>query len=201
MSKILFKKGDFITQDSVTESFAIWDGTHYKSKEGEDQYALIVYGNIVKDETTNKYKFVTHIGCNGKSCGYVIEAKDMDSWRKCTQNEINIILLSLFKNKYKWNNTLKEIEKLTSKDTLSSNDSSSCYKQSVILKKRSYQQKIKIKPMDVNASNFIKLESDKYNEMINDYHPKVKSPKKIKKHKFFNSYMSGLNRYGINFLY
>lgn len=202
MTKIQFKKGDFLTQESIYDSFAIWEGNVYKSKKGINQYSLIVYGNNTYNTTTKTFKFITHVGCNGKDCGYVVNETDLHTWRKCTQSEINTILLSLAKSKYKWDNEKLIIEKMDANEHLVLTDGNSLYNKATTIKKRNYKQKIKLKPMTHSATAFLKKECDKYNFALTDYHPLIRSrsnKKKIRSNCLLNSLYPSDRNYNFMF--
>ena len=196
MSAILFKKGDFLTQETIEDSYAIWDGTLYMAKNGSKQYALMVYGRLEYNKTKNSSKFVTDIGLNGKTCGYVVDEADINGWRKCTQTEINKILLSLGKNKYRWDTKDLALHRVLSKEELNLNGTSSAYYKSTVLKKRYNRQKISIIPMSNKSNLFLQNECDKYNDFLENYHPTIFKKKKIRHKKSFVP----INDLNINFL-
>lgn len=196
MSAILFKKGDFLTQETIEDSYAIWDGTLYIAKDGSRQYSLAVYGRLEYNQAKRISQFVTDIGLDGKSCGYVVDEHDITGWRKCTQTEINHILLSLGKNKYRWDTKELALHRVSSKEELNLNGSSSAYNKATVLKKRYNRQKIGIVPMNSSSNFFLHEECDKYNNFLENYHPTICKKKRIKHQRNFVP----VNDLNINFL-
>lgn len=114
-SKLKFRKGDFITQNSCPNSFAIFGGDVYEPVEegaGED-YSLICYYNPAHyDQDSNgnwirQSVFEYDLGTT-EVCEYTINEHDMMFWRCCTESEKDKALQTLATKKLAWiENTYK----------------------------------------------------------------------------------------------
>jgi hypothetical protein len=108
-SKLKFEKGEFITQKSCHNSFAIFGGETYDPVEegGGVDYSLICYYNpnhYVQD-SNGKWKsecVFDYDFSDESTCEYTINDDDMDYWRSCTQAEIDEALRTLAKKRFAW---------------------------------------------------------------------------------------------------
>ena len=89
-----FKKGEFITQNTCPDSFAIFGGDVFAPEnrdDGED-YSLICYYNPSHFNQDGSGKWVREevfeydLGTI-EVCEYTINVRDMGFWRKCTEKE------------------------------------------------------------------------------------------------------------------
>ena len=113
-----FKKGEFITQNSCPDSFAIFGGEAYDpiEKGAGPDYSLICYYNPshFNQDSNNRWVreevFEYDLETNeiDESCEYTINADDMDYWRHCTQDEIENALKILANKRLAW---IKETNK------------------------------------------------------------------------------------------
>lgn len=160
---IKFNKGDFITQESADEVFAIWGGDKYVLKNKHKvQYSLTCYCDPTNFEN-KKPSPILSLGLHGNQCDYVINEEDLPYWRKCTQSEINKILEFLALKGYKWIND--ELQKLLPNEKLCFSDTDnadtvipikgSSYHKMTILKKKWDRQKISIIPMTLGNKQTI----------------------------------------------
>ena len=114
-----FKKGEFITQDTCPDSFAIFGGEAYdplKAGDGVD-YSLICYYNPQHTSKENG-RWVSEsileydLEDTGETCEYTINESDMDFWRTCTQGEIDNALKYLSTKHLAWVEENKKFRKL-----------------------------------------------------------------------------------------
>jgi len=123
-----FKRGEFITQNSSPESFAIFGGDAYDPVEkgaGID-YSLICYYNPyhytqndanrwVREEV---FEYDLEDNDMDETCEYTISADDMNYWRTCTQTEIDNALKLLAKKHLAWIEETNKFRKLGVNETL-----------------------------------------------------------------------------------
>lgn len=104
-----FKKGEFITQNSCPDSFAIFGGDAYEPVEkgaGVD-YSLICYYNPSHYSQDSQGIWIRESVCEydldgEETCEYTINADDMQYWRNCTQEEIDNALKILARKHLAW---------------------------------------------------------------------------------------------------
>lgn len=119
-----FKRGEFITQNSCPNSFAIFGGEAYDPINPGDgiDYSLICYynpthfvqnsdGKWLREEV---FEYDLEGGNDGdETCEYTINESDVDYWRSCTQEEIDDALRFLAsKHHLAWDEKEKEFRKL-----------------------------------------------------------------------------------------
>ena len=117
-SNLKFNKGDFITQNSCPNSFAIFGGDAYDPIEqgaGVD-YSLICYYNPQHfDQTSNGNwvrQTVFEYDLEDETCEYTINANDMEYWRACTESEKDDALRFLASKHLAWNDNSYKFRKL-----------------------------------------------------------------------------------------
>lgn len=124
-SNIKFKKGEFITQNSYTDSFAIFDGCCDDDINGSDGsvYSLICYYNPRHYTQNSDNRWVTETifeynldGSN--TCEYTLEEEDFIYWRTCTQSEIDKALEFLAKKGLAWIDKENKFRKLGANEKL-----------------------------------------------------------------------------------
>lgn len=124
MSKLKFEKGDFITQNTCPDSFAIFEGNAYKEPSSENTiYSLICYYNPNHTSKTSDGNWVReHVfeyDLDGEqTCEYGIYADEINEWRKCTQSEIDEALKMLAKKRLAWIETTNKFRRLESNEQL-----------------------------------------------------------------------------------
>lgn len=104
-----FKKGEFITQDSSPNSFAIFGGEAYDPINAGDgvDYSLICYYNpqhVTKEggKWVSESIFEYDLENANETCEYTINESDMNYWRTCTQGEIDNALKFLSTKRLAW---------------------------------------------------------------------------------------------------
>lgn len=118
-SNLKFKRGEFITQNTCPDSFAIFGGDAYEPiVEGEGvDYSLICYHNPSHYAQNSEGKWVREDVFeydldNEETCEYTINACDMEYWRACTQEEIDTALRFLANKHLGWNDSTHKLRKL-----------------------------------------------------------------------------------------
>lgn len=108
-SDLTFKRGEFITQNSYSDSFAIFGGDVYDPAEGESgqDYSLICYYNPAhytqdSEGKWNSEEVFEYDLLDEETCEYTINTEDMNFWRPCTQYEIDNALKILAKKRLAW---------------------------------------------------------------------------------------------------
>ena len=102
-----FDRGDFITQNSCPDSFAIFGGEEYPSTNGDDgvSYSLICYSNPNHYAQNSEGKWVREnifevdFDDTGSVCEYTLNESDFDYWRKCSAAETDAALKFLANTK------------------------------------------------------------------------------------------------------
>ena len=119
MSKLSFKKGDFITQNTSPGAFAIFEGNEYASTERScSVFSLICYYNpnhksFKADDGKYIREYVFEYDLDDeKTCEYGIYADDLNEWRKCTEYEIDEALKTLSINRLAWIETTNKFRRL-----------------------------------------------------------------------------------------
>jgi hypothetical protein len=108
-SNLKFRKGEFITQNSCPNSFAIFGGEAYdpvKAGDGMD-YSLICYSNpqhFTKEgeKWIHESIFEYDLEETNETCEYTINESDKNYWRTCTQGEIDNALKFLASKHLAW---------------------------------------------------------------------------------------------------
>jgi hypothetical protein len=127
MPSIMFKKGQFITQNSCPKSFAIFEGDAYAPDNDRDgmDYSLTCYYNpdhCSFDDKSNKWlrEFVFEYDLSTVSvCEYTINENDMVYWRLCTEDEKNDALKILAeKHQLAWDEKTNKFRKLEKNEKL-----------------------------------------------------------------------------------
>lgn len=114
-----FRRGEFITQNSCPDSFAIFGGDAYDPVEqgaGMD-YSLICYFNPSHYDQNSQGRWVREEVFeydleDEETCEYTINADDMEYWRSCTQAEIDNALKYLAKKHLAWVEETNRFRKL-----------------------------------------------------------------------------------------
>ena len=115
-----FKRGEFITQNSCPNSFAIFGGEAYDPINPGDgmDYSLICYYNPAHFNQSSEGKWVREevfeydLEEADETCEYTINESDVDYWRSCNQLEIDEALKFLAKKHLAWDEKEKEFRKL-----------------------------------------------------------------------------------------
>ena len=114
-----FKKGEFITQNSCPDSFAIFGGEAFDPivKGAGVDYSLICYYNPSHYNQDSNGKWVREVVFEydleeTETCEYTINADDMQYWRKCTQDEIDNALKLLSTKHLAWIEETSKFRKL-----------------------------------------------------------------------------------------
>jgi hypothetical protein len=120
-----FRKGEFITQNSCPDSFAIFGGDAYDPvvKGAGVDYSLICYYNPSHYNQDSQGKWVRESVCEydldeEETCEYTINADDMQYWRSCTQEEIDNALKILAKKRLAWVEETHKFRKLALNEQL-----------------------------------------------------------------------------------
>lgn len=125
MKNLRFKRGEFITQKSSPNSFAIFGGEALDPvHEGDGvDYTLICYYNDNHFYQNSEGKCVHESVFeydldDDETCEYTINENDMNYWRTCTQPEIDAALKILAVKRLGWLEGENKFRKLAMNETL-----------------------------------------------------------------------------------
>ena len=115
-----FHNGEFITQISYPDVFAIFGGTAYDPIEpgGEMDYSLICYYNPSHFTQNSEGKWDSEVVFeydleDDKKCEYTLNKSDMEYWRPCTDDEkLAALKILADKERLAWDDEKKHLRKL-----------------------------------------------------------------------------------------
>jgi len=196
MKNLKFKKGEFITQNTCPDSFAIFGGVPYESLNPEDgaDYSLICYFNPDHYEQNSNGQWyresVFEYELNDEeSCEYTISESDMQYWRSCTQYEIIQALKTLAGKRLAWDDAKHILRRLSPNEQIKFDDnhstvhcggntrhSSPMYSQTKTTIKQitrvvneAWEQKEPMTAMDDERRIFVLAQCDKLKYAFTDY--------------------------------